>query len=97
METTRVMVQELEVGDVVYVGYAYNELRGRTEAHLFGQKTTRRERQQWGYAMGTITKIEKVRKSENVFQGGKYLWLTISGVPDKHLFVKWTKATVVTD
>jgi hypothetical protein len=91
------MVQDLEVGDVILVGYAYNNWRGRIEAHLFGAKTTARERQFYGYATGTISKIEKVRKSENVFQGGKYLILTIDGVPDKHWFVKWTKATVVTD
>ena len=96
METTRVMVRDLEVGDVIMVGYAYSEWYKCIEAHLFGAKTTARERQRWGYATGTISKIEKPRKSDPTFQAGKYLILTIDGVPDKHWFVKWTKATVVT-
>lgn len=97
MKTTRVKISDLEVGDQILVGYAYSEWYGHIEAHLFGAKTTGRERQHWGYATGTISKIEKPRKSDTAFQAGKYLILTIDGVPDKHRFVKWTKATVVTD
>jgi hypothetical protein len=96
MKTTRVKISDLEVGDQILVGYAYSEWYGRIEAHLFGAKTTGRERSYWGYATGTISKIEQVRKDVQ-WNAGKYLQLTIDGVPDKHRFVKWSKATVVTD
>jgi hypothetical protein len=91
------MVRDLEVGDVIIVGYAYSEWTKRIEAHLFGAKPTAHERRYYGYATGTISKIEKPRKSDPRLQVGKYLILTIDGVPDKHWFVKWTKATVVID
>ena len=95
MEMLREKLEDLQAGNKILVGYAYNTYTQQHEAHLFGLKTTAKERNAYGYATGTIRKIEKVRKSENIFQGGKYLWLTIDGVPGKHLFVKWTKATVV--
>ena len=96
MKMTRVMVQDLRVGDQILVGYSYCNLSKRYEAHLFGIKTTAKERADYGYATGTISKIDTVRKSERIFRGNKNLWLTIDGVPDKHLLYKWQKATVVT-
>ncbi len=95
MEKTREKIEDLQAGEIILVGYSYDTYKQRHEAHLFGLKTTAAERSAYGYAAGTIRKIEKVRKSDNVFQGGKYLWLTIDGVPGRHLFVKWSKATVV--
>lgn len=95
MEKVREKIEDLQAGEIILVGYAYDTYAKRYEAHLFGLKTTAAERSAYGYAVGTIRKIEKVRKSDNIFQGGKYLWLTIDGVPDRHLFVKWSKATVV--
>ena len=95
METTREMIQDLSVGDQIMVGYAYCDWRKRYIAHLFGKKTTATERREFGYATGTVSKIEKTRKSDRLYQGGKYLWLTIDGVPDRQLFLKWEKATVV--
>ena len=95
MEMLREKLEDLQAGNKILVGYRYDATKQRHEAHLFGLKPTAAECSAYGYATGTIRKIEKVRKSENIFQGGKYLWLTIDGVPDRHLFVKWTKATVV--
>jgi hypothetical protein len=95
METTRVKISDLEVGDQILVGYAHNDWKGRIEARLFGLKTTGHERTYWGYATGTISKIERVRKDVQ-WNAGKYLMLTIDGVPDKHMFIKWAKASVVT-
>ena len=95
MEMVREKIEDLQTGNKILVGYSYDTYAQRHEAHLFGLKTTAAERSAYGYATGTIRKIEKVRKSENIFQGGKYLWLTIDGVPGRHLFVKRTKATVV--
>jgi hypothetical protein len=95
MEMVREKIEDLQAGETILVGYAYNTYTQQHEAHLFGLKPTAAECSAYGYAVGTIRKIEKVRKSENIFQGGKYLRLTIDGVPGKHLFVKWTKATVV--
>lgn len=92
---TRVMIQDLGVGDQIMVGYAYCDWRKRYIAHLFGKKTTAEERADYGYATGTISKIDTVRKSERIFRGNKNLWLTIDGVPDRQLFLKWEKATVV--
>jgi hypothetical protein len=96
MEMTREKIEDLMVGDQILVGYEYSDYLKRYSAYLFGMKTTVQERHAYGYATGTIRKIEKVRKSDNVFQGGKYLWLTIDGVPNRQLFIKWEKATVVT-
>jgi hypothetical protein len=95
METTRVKVSDLEVGDQILVGYKTNTHTGVVEAHLFAAKTTGRERWFWGYATGTISKIERVRK-DTQWNAGKFLMLTIDGVPSKHMFIKWAKASVVT-
>ena len=94
METTRVKISDLEVGDQILVGYITNTVTGETEAHLFGKNTTARERQAWGYATGTISKIAAENKKWS--NAGKFLVLTIDGVPGRHSFTKWTKATVVT-
>ena len=94
METTRVKVSDLEVGDQILVGYITNTVTGETEARLFGKNTTASERQVWGYATGTISKIAAENKKWS--NAGKFLVLTIDGVPGIHSFTKWTKATVVT-
>ena len=93
METTRVKVSDLEVGDQILVGYITNTVTGETEARLFGKNTTRRERQAWGYATGTISKIAPENKKWS--NAGKFLVFTINGVPSTHSFTKWTKASVV--
>ena len=94
METTRVKISDLEVGEQILVGYRTNAATGETEAHLFGKNTTGRERQTWGFATGTISKIAPENKKWS--NAGKFLVLTIDGVPGRHSFIKWTKATVVT-
>lgn len=93
MKTTRVKVRDLEVGDQILVGYHTNAVTGEVEARLFGKNTTSRERQSWGYATGTISKIAPENKKWS--NAGKFLVLTIDGVPSTHSFIKWTKATVV--
>jgi len=91
MKTRRKMIQDLKVGEQILVGYTY--FKGRCEAHLFGEKTTAQERATYGYATGTISKIEK---PYGVYRPNKCLWLTIDGVPNRQEFYKWQKATVVT-
>lgn len=99
MKTTRIKVRDLKVGDRVMVGYAYDEHDKRIRARLFDAKTTSRERSYWGYATGTVSNIESVRRDRRnrLDTSGKYLRLTFDGVPDSHDFVKWSKATVVTE
>ena len=92
MKTTRKMIQELRVGNQIMVGYAYCAIRKCYVAHLFGKKTTAKERVAYGYATGTISKIEK---PYGVYRPNKSLWLTIDGVPDRQEFYEWQKATVV--
>lgn len=92
MKTTRKMIQELRVGNQIMVGYSYCERKKICVAHLFGKKTTAKERATYGYATGTISKIEK---PYGIYRPNKCLWLTIDGVPNRQEFYKWQKATVV--
>jgi len=92
MKTTRRMVQELRVGNQIMVGYSYSKTRKIYVAYLFGKKPTAKECATYGYATGTISKIEK---PYGIYRPNKCLWLTIDGVPDRQEFYKWEKATVV--
>jgi len=89
--TDRMKFSDIGVGDEIIVGYKVYD--GDTRIHLFSPKDSTAVRVEYGFGIGTILSIKKMPKGK--FQQGKYITITVGGVPGTHTMAHWTVASVV--
>lgn len=90
-KTDRMKFSDIEVGDEIIVGYKNYD--GDTRLHLFSPKDSKAVQREYGIGIGTVLSIKKTPKGP--FQQGKYITITVGGVPGTHLMAHWTVASVV--
>ena len=90
-KTDRLKFSEIGVGDKIVVGYKnYDE---GTRLHLFSPKDSKAVQREYGIGIGTVLSIKKTPKGYG--QQGKYITITVGGVPGTHVMAHWTVASVV--
>ena len=89
--TDRMKFSDIGVGDEIIVGYKVYD--GDTRIHLFSPKDSSAVQREYGFGIGTVLSIKKMPKGP--FQQGKYITITVGGVPGTHMMAQWTVASVV--
>lgn len=89
--TDRMKFSDIEVGDEIIVGYM--NYGGDTHIHLFSPKDSKAVQRDYGIGIGTVLSVKKMPKGK--FQQGKYITITVGGIPGTHMVAHWTVASVV--
>jgi hypothetical protein len=90
-KTDRMKFSDIGVGDEIIVGYKNYD--GDTRLHLFSPKDSKAVQREYGIGIGTVLSIKKTPKGYG--QQGKYITITVGGVPGTHVMAHWTVASVV--
>ena len=89
--TDRMKLSDIGVGDEIIVGYY--KFMGDTHIHLFSPRDSKAKKRDFGMGIGTVLSVKKMPKGPG--QSGKYLVITVGGIPGTHCMPHWAVASVV--